>query len=525
VSEIYSIIKADYLQRTRSYAFLITLAVTVYVAYLFVPPVTANYTTLNVVGYRSAFNSAWVGYVSAMMTTVMLSFYGFLLVNSGIKKDIDTEVGLIIATTPISNIRYLLSKQLSNFLVLLTIAGCTFFMSIIMFFIRGTGYPFIFDNFLLPYLVFAVPALFVVASMAVVAEVFLKKRSILQFIVYFFLCGVVMTNIQSLAPDSPAQLADPFGLSLVTNSIKSQINSQFQENIKQVSFGFIFSKHKAYKTFVWEGISWNAPFLFSRLLWMGFGVSLVYFSSFFFHRFDFRQAAGKRKKTSNGYQPQEALPIVPAGISRAGMPPVIPDYGILPFLKTELLLLIRKGNKWFWLPVAGLWLSMFLVPLPIAHTYLLPVLWFLQVTRWSDIATKEKANRVHYFSYASYKPLLRMLPAQILAAILLAIVLAVPVMLRYVISLDGYTVIHIFNGAILIIVSAVCLGIISGGNKLYEIVFFLLTYRIVNKIPLTDYLGSQPHGNQAAYMSVMVGLNVFLVMTGFMARNYQARHL
>jgi hypothetical protein len=98
-------------------------------------------------------------------------------------------------------------------------------------------------------------------------------------------------------------------------------------------------------------------------------------------------------------------------------------------------------------------------------------------------------------------------------------------MLRYVISLDGYTVIHIFNGAILIIVSAVCLGIISGGNKLYEIVFFLLTYRIVNKIPLTDYLGSQPHGNQAAYMSVMVGLNVFLVMTGFMARNYQARHL
>ena len=71
---IYAIVKADYLQRTRSYGFLITLAITVYVGYLFVPPTTAPYTTLNVPGYRAAFNSAWVGYVSSMMSTVMLSF-------------------------------------------------------------------------------------------------------------------------------------------------------------------------------------------------------------------------------------------------------------------------------------------------------------------------------------------------------------------------------------------------------------------------------------------------------------------
>ena len=194
---IYNIIKADYLQRTRSYSFLITLAVTVYAAYSFVPPDSAAYTTLSASGYKGAYNSAWVGYVSAIMTTVMLSFYGFLLVNSGIKKDIDTEVGLIIATTPISNFKYLLCKQLSNYLVLITIAGCTFSISLILFFIRGTGFPFILSNFVLPYLFFAVPALFVVASLAVVAEVFLGKRSILQYIIYFFLCGLTMSLINT----------------------------------------------------------------------------------------------------------------------------------------------------------------------------------------------------------------------------------------------------------------------------------------------------------------------------------------
>ena len=108
---IYPILKADYLQRTRSYSFLITLAVTVFMAYSFIPDNNASYTTLSAAGYRGVYNSAWIGYVSGVMTTVMLTYFGFLLVNSGIKKDIDTQVGLIIATTPISNFKYLLSKD------------------------------------------------------------------------------------------------------------------------------------------------------------------------------------------------------------------------------------------------------------------------------------------------------------------------------------------------------------------------------------------------------------------------------
>ncbi|MEB0303712.1 hypothetical protein, partial [Mucilaginibacter sp. 5C4] len=78
---------------TRSNSFLIKLAITDYAPYTFVPPDTANYTTISASGYRGVYKSAWVGYVSAIMTTVNLSFYGFMLVNSGIKKDIDTEIG------------------------------------------------------------------------------------------------------------------------------------------------------------------------------------------------------------------------------------------------------------------------------------------------------------------------------------------------------------------------------------------------------------------------------------------------
>lgn len=522
---IYSIVKADYLQRTRSYGFLITLAVTIYVAYLFVPPVTAPYTTLNIPGYKAAFNSAWVGYVSSMMSTVMLSFYGFLLVNSGIKKDIETEVGLIIATTSVSNFRYLFSKFLSNYLVLLSIAGITFLMSIVMFFVRSSDYPFILSNFLLPYLVYSLPALSVVAAMAVVAEVFLPKQTILQFIIYFFLCGILMANTQDQAPESISTFFDPFGLSGLTNSVKDQVNSEFNENVKQASFGFIFSKPKPFQTFEWDGMSWDGIFLFSRILWMVFAVGLVYFSAFFFHRFDINPRALKKGKPFVIETGGDKVSLLPSAISRILMPPVVSDYSILPFLKIEFLLLVRKGNKLFWLLITALWLSMFFAPLSISHIYLLPVLWFLQVTRWSDISTKEKSSRVHYFSYASYRPLVRMLPAQFMAGILFAIILAIPVLLRYLVLLDVFSMLYILNGAVLIILSAGCLGILTGSSKLYEILFFLLTYCVVNQIPFTDYLGSQQHPNPQHFLLILVSLNVAFAVVSFVVKSYQTHHL
>lgn len=521
----FTLIKADYLQRTRSYSFLITLAITIYAAYSFVPPNSAAYNTLSVPGYRGAYNSAWVGYVSATMTTVMLSLYGFLLVNSGIKKDIDTEVGLIIATTPVSNFKYLLTKLFSNFLVLLTIAGITFAVSMVMFLLRGSGYPFIFSDFILPYIVFALPALFLVSGLAVVAEVFLSKRTILQFIIYFFICGAVMANVNIPKPGIPTGAFDPFGLSLVTGSIKNQINTQFHEHIEQVSFGFIFSHHKTFRTVVWIGVDWTSVFIFSRLLWMALSLALVYLSSFFFHRFDFNRSVSKKKKAFANNGPTEILDLKPETISIGPLPPIVTDYAILPFIKTELLLLVRKGSKWFWLVSCGIWIAMLLAPLDIAHAYLLPLIWFLQVTRLSDLVTKEQTYRLHYFTFASYKPLSRMLPAQILAGIILALALALPLIGRYLLALNTFALIDIICGAVFIVLLAVCLGIVSGGKKLFEVMFFMLTYASTQKIPAIDYLGATAHSNPVSYFGVLLGLIGAFLLISFSVRNYQMRHL
>ncbi|MEO6546397.1 MAG: hypothetical protein ABIN94_00295 [Ferruginibacter sp.] len=152
-------------------------------------------------------------------------------------------------------------------------------------------------------------------------------------------------------------------------------------------------------------------------------------------------------------------------IKLSALPTLQTDYGILPFVKTELLMLLRKGAKWFWLLNISCMIAMLFTPIKIALQFVLPVLLFLQVGRWSDIVTKEKTNRIHYFTFAAYRPLERVLTSQILAGMIIAVALAVPLMLRYIIYGYIMPVLSIFSVSIFIVSFAVCFGIVSGEKK------------------------------------------------------------
>jgi hypothetical protein len=149
----------------------------------------------------------------------------------------------------------------------------------------------------------------------------------------------------------------------------------------------------------------------------------------------------------------------------------------------------------------------------------LPILWFLQVGRWSDLATKEKTNRIHYFTYASYRPLTRLLPAQILAGVILSLVLAAPILVRYLVTMQFFPLLSIVMGGVFIVLFAVALGILSGGKKLFEILFFMFTYLNVELAPFADYFGGMNHG--VSYLVLIAGLIAFFALISFILRRLE----
>jgi hypothetical protein len=512
------IIYADYLQRTRGYAFLITLAVALYAAYSFMPAPNAAYTTLRIGEYTGAPNAAWYGYVTAMMTSVFICWIGFYLVNSNIQKDVDTGVGMIIAATAISNFQYLLAKAWSNFLVLLSITGVVFLMSIALFLFRATGYPFQLMQFIWPYLLITVPAIILFAALAVVAEVFLYRYPILMNVGFFFVFCVLISVLTITKP-----VLDPMGVRQVTYAMQQTISSEYHDTANAISMGFNFSKKSDIKRFEFNGVQWTAPFILSRLAFICLAFALVFIPSVFFHRFDIKESVKipkKKQRKLAAIMPQvEPL----QDIRLSALPPVVTSYRIAPFIKTELLMLSRKGPKWLWLINIGGMVALIVAPLTIAHQMILPVLWFLQVARWSDLVTKEKTNRIHYFTFASYKPLTRLLPAQILAGIILAIGLALPLLIRLLITHQLAAVLSIILGGILMVLGAVVLGILSGGKKLFEILFFLLTYANLNKAPIADYFGGVNQGDN--YLMLVFGLITLFMLMSFIWRKMEIRRL
>ena len=519
MSHFTAIIKGDYLQRTRSYAFLITLAISLYIAYTFVPAPDAAYTTVRVGNFIGDYNAAWIGHVTAIMTSVFLSLIGFYLVNNSVKKDLETEVGMIVATTQVSDFKYLMSKVLSNFLVLLSIVGIVFAMSVFIFFFRSEGFSFEVMQFILPYLFVTVPSIFVIASVAVVAEVLIPRRPILQYIGFFILFNAVIANVQMKDATDMLTYLDPFGVKVVSKGLEDFVENKYGIDARITSMGFNFGPKKELKVFVFEGMNWSVPFLFSRILWMAIGVGLVFTSSKFFHRFDVKERVAVKKKDKSVEKISER-PI--RDIRLSSLPPVLIDYGILPFIKTELLMLFRKGPMWFWFVNLGGVIALLFTPIAIAHQFILPILWFLQIGRWSDIATKEKSNRIHYFTYAAYQPLKRLLPSQLLAGITLAIALAMPLVVRYIIALQFLQVAGIFLGAIFIVVLAVFLGMISGGKKLFEVLFFLVAYANMNQIPFADYFGAMWENQTPALLVLM--LAGAMVVASWLIRGYEIKN-
>lgn len=514
-----NIIKADYLQRTRSYIFLITLLGSVYVAYSFIPSYDSHYITVRVNNFVGKNNLAWIGHVTAIMASAFLWLIGFYLVNNSIKRDRETGVGQIIATTSVSNFDYLLAKALSNFCVLLTITLVIILMALGIFIFRGESGNFDFIQFLMPYLLVTVPSVFLVSVLAIVFEIIFGNKTNLLNVAFFCLFGVIIakTNVGNY----PGLVyIDPLGIKYLANQMVEAVNTISPSSTNDFSAGYLFSKNQKKLYFDFQGSDWSFFFILSRIIWIGIGFGLLFIASRMFNRFDSKTIVLSKKKNFHLMVSEiktEAKEIQLSKLSKA-----TPQFGIFPIIKAEFLMLIRKGPEWFWLINFGGMIALVLLPINKAYQIVLPVLWFLQVNRWADLSTKEKFFGTSNFIYSSFKPLHRLLTSQILAGFLLAIFLAFPILTRELIAGNLISTLAIIVGSLFLVSFAIFSGIISGGKRLFEILFFAVTYAIVNAVPFVDYFGGFHQDFQ--YVILMIVVLVMVLITSFLLRNREIKN-
>ena len=115
---MYHFMRADFLERIRSFSFLVVVIMTLFLGYLSVPPIDASYQTLTLGNARGIYNSPWIGTMFGAMYATLSPLITFYLINNAVRRDRKTGVGRIIAGTPTGKPVYILGKWLSNLAVL-----------------------------------------------------------------------------------------------------------------------------------------------------------------------------------------------------------------------------------------------------------------------------------------------------------------------------------------------------------------------------------------------------------------------
>jgi hypothetical protein len=494
---LYHVTRADFLERACRYSFLITLGLTIFAAYVYVPPASADYLTLGLGNYRGAYNSAWVGGAVAVLCSALLSLPAFYLVKNAIERDEQTGVGQIIASTPLSKPLYTLGKACSNFVFLAVMVGVIAISAGAMQLIRAEVFRIDLWALLSPFVICVLPSMAVIAALAVLFETIPWLRGTFGNVVYFIV-WLVLLIVSAANMPSPQRVGEPandlWGIQVILSSMIKDTAAAFPDYQGSVAIGAA-TLPAPLQTFTWNGIQWTAEIILGRMLWLSTALGIVLLAALFFRRFD---PAPRKHKPTRDMELTESPPLKSAQPTPKPTPvhltPLTPrQRAFYPrrILLAELRLLF-KGIRWWWFIVfAGLNVAGLLLPTDSARQYVLPAAWILPLALWSALGTREVRHNTSQLVFSAQHPLSRQFPVMWLTGFVVTLIASAGIAVNLVLAADWLHLLAWGTGALFIPTLALALGVWSGSNKLFEVVYMLWWYAgPINRVEILDFMGS-----------------------------------
>ena len=348
IRTLYHLARADFLERVRRYSFLVLVGGTVYLGYLFVPPADAAYQAVALGDARGTYNSAWVGAMFGLMISTLVTLIAFYPIKNTVARDRETQVGQIIAATPVRRPAYVLGKWLSN-VALLSLLLCVLTgVAAVMQWVRAEDPWVDLAALAVPMWWIAFPALCLVAAVAVLFECVPFLRGGVGNVVYFFLFMAVLTAwLAGADGETMKSVNDPFGISYVIADMQRAVRAHVPDYSGEVAIGGPALSAEPL-IFQWEGIAWTGGMILKRLLWVGIAALLALAAALPFDRFDPARGRPRRRTRAR----EDAPDVTPslAGQGRAGgkaAPPTsaLPGLGRAPLdVQGTSLVVVRRDR-------------------------------------------------------------------------------------------------------------------------------------------------------------------------------------
>jgi len=526
---IFAIARADFLERTRRYSFLLTLLFAVFLGYA----AATGRITLHLGDYRGVYTSAWIGALVAVVTTCFVSLVGFYIVKNAIDRDRQTGVGQILAATPLSKISYALGKFLSNLAVLSSMVVVLAVAAVAMQFFAAEDPHLDTIALLAPFIVIALPAMALVAALALLFETLPLLRGVFGNVAWFFVWSFLGLALPEV---TGKHWLDPMGLTTVADSMMEGARAYIPGYKDGFSLTIADSPVKIIDTFRWHGVPWTSQMILLRVDWTVAAVAIVLLAALFFDRFDpvswFFPAGRKSKKASPARLAEQS----DVGTSAAAKPrvavhltPLAANAHTTAFRRifTAELRLALKGLRWWWYAIAaGLLIAQFASPLQISRGPLLAVAWLWPVMVWSAMGSRESRFSTRSLLFSCAKILPRQLVACFLAGLTVAALTGAGAGVRLLLARNFAGLFAWSAGALFLPALALALGTFSGTGKPFEGLLTAIWYvGPMNHTPGIDFTGAASGAHTASYALIYIALAAALLVSAYAIRSRQLRSI
>ena len=462
-NQIWAIAQSDFRERTRRFSFIALCALSVLVAFLFVPDPNAEMTAISVDAdyFLQATNWTWIPMASALCTGVLFPVTGFFYLRSSLTMDRKTGTVNLIYTSPVNRVVYLAGKYLSNSLILLCVLSVVMLSS---FFTMLLNFPDmeipVFHFF--SYFISIIPGIFLCSAIALLCEAvpFFQSRSgaWLAGIIFFIFYIVCLNSLLSQPQGIIARFFDTTGFVWLKDSIDQSVYN-ITGAPARVALGVykdsIMSDSGLSELFFLP-LSFTVERLIEKGCMIGFGIIICITAAAVVPRYENVMVTHTTPKKTH----------VKSG-----------GHGLLVM---EFILSFRNCSAAWFIMMSVLWLSMFLADMETAQG----TLWILAMAwsciLFSDYGCREKKYSLNILIPTYYRAYQNQLLIRWCTGGMISLFITVPVILRTAFAgeLMGAAAGLLF--ALFIPALSIFLGGLSGSERTFEIVFLMICYMMLN---------------------------------------------
>jgi len=515
---LYHLVRADFLERSRRYSFLVTLAAAVYLGYCSI----TGKVVVQLEDYRGVYNSAWIGCLMTLVATTFLSLVGFYIVKNTILRDQETGVGQILATTPMTKSFYTIAKAISNFAVLSAMVGVMALAALLMQYLKAEDTHVQLGPLLLPFLLFALPAMFFTGALAVLFETLPILRGGAGNVIFFFVwTALIALPIAPLANGGRVGTATYFSDATGLVSIMGQMQEDLRtidplyKNGAQLTIG----ERAATRTFLWTGLRLRPAVYWSRAACLMLSIAIALLGASFFHRFD----PGRRwdfQKVSTGDSADVNVDVTTTALpaqTQRHLTPIAHTGSATRMLRLVLaeLKLMLKGHRWWWYAIAGgIFIASVASPPAAPGAALAALIWPVLV--WSQMGTREARFNTTSLIFSAEHSVRRQLPAVWIAGIVVAAVTNSGFAIRLLSAGHRQGLMSWLASTLFVPSLALAFGVWSNTSKLFEAVYTAWWYvGPAHQTPGLDFLGTTV---QSARPQLYLAMTLALVVAAYLGR-------